>query len=91
MLVSLRVRQEMARRIAEVAEARGTSAQAFILEAVREKLEAEEARTAFHSESRRRLAGMKKTGKGIPAEEVFDYLRARARGEKVKRPKARER
>lgn len=90
MPVSLRVSPAMERRIARLAQAKATSAHAFMLEAIQEKVDAEEAREAFHAEAERRLARMKRTGKGIPAEEVFDYLRARALGEKAKRPKARK-
>lgn len=90
MPVSLRVPEEIAQRIAKLVDAQDTSAHAFMLEAIREKLDAEEAQAAFVAEAERRLTRMKKTGKGIPAEEVFDYLSARARGEKVKRPRARK-
>ena len=90
MPVSLRVPAEMAERIAKLADAKDTSAHAFMLEAIKEKLDAEEAQAAFQAEAQRRLVGMKKTGKAIPAEDVFDYLRARVHGEKVKRPKARK-
>ena len=46
-------------------------------------------RTAFHAEALSRLAQMKKTGVGIPAGEVFDYLRDRVRGKLVARPRSR--
>lgn len=51
----------------------------------------EEARLAFHAEAERRLARMKQTDVGIPAEEVFQYLERRAAGRKrkVARPKPR--
>ncbi len=90
MPVSLRVPVEMAERIARLAGAKDTSAHAFMLEAIREKLDAEEAQAAFQAEAERRLLGMKQMGKAVPAEEVFAYLRARVHGEKVKRPKARK-
>ena len=90
MAVSLRVPPDVTQRIAKLVVAKDTNAHAFMLEAIREKLDAEEARAALFAEATRRLASMKKTGKGIPADEVFDYLRARARGEKAKRPKARK-
>ena len=61
-----------------------------MLEAIREKLDAEEVRAAFHSEARRRLARMKKAGAGIPAGDVFDYLDARARGRGGVRPKSQK-
>ncbi len=88
MTVSLRVPPAMAERIARLVVAKDTSAHAFMLEAIREKLDAEEAQAAFYAQARRRLAGMKKSGKGIPAAAVFEYLRARVRGEKARRPKA---
>lgn len=89
MAVSLRVPVDVAQRIAKLVVAKETSAHAFMLEAIREKLEAEEAQAALLAEAQRRLGEMKVSSKGIPAEEVFEFLRARARGEKVKRPRAR--
>ena len=76
MPVSLRVPEEMVRRVAKLADAQDTSAHAFMLEAIREKLDAEEAQAAFVAEAERRLARTKKTGKGIPAGEVFAFLSA---------------
>ena len=90
MAVSLRVPPEVKKKIAKLAEAQDTTSHAFMLAAIREKIEAEEARAAFHAEARRRLARMQKTGLGIPAEEVLAYLRERARGGKPARPRARK-
>lgn len=89
MTVSLRVPDDVKRRVARLAKSRDTTTHAFMLEAIREKLAAEEARAALHAEARRRLARMKKSGRGIPASEVFDYLRDRAKGENPSRPKPR--
>ncbi len=86
MAVSLRVPVEVKKRVARLAEARETTAHAFMLEAIHDKVEAEEARTAFHEEARLRLARMKKSRRSIPAAEVFGYLDARARGESPPRP-----
>jgi hypothetical protein len=61
-----------------------------MLEAIREKLDAEELRAAFHAEAKRRLARMKKTGLGIPATQVLAYFRERARGGKPARPRLRK-
>jgi len=46
-------------------------------------------RAAFFAEAKRRLERMKKSGVGIPAAEVFDYLEKRARGKSPARPKPR--
>ena len=90
MAVSLRVSDDLKKRLARLALSRDTTAHALMLEAIREKLDAEEVRAAFHAEAKRRLARMKKTDVGIPAGEVFDYLEARAKGRVVARPKARK-
>lgn len=89
MAVSLRVPENIKQRVAKLAAAQDTTAHAFMLEAIRQKLASDEAQAAFHAEAKRRLARMQRSGAGIPASEVFAYLRARARGGKPARPKAR--
>jgi predicted transcriptional regulator len=90
MAVSLRVPEEVKKRIDKLAKQQDVTPHGFMLEAIREKVEAEEARLAFHAEAERRLARMKKTGVGIPAQEVFEYLQRRAGGRKATRPKPRK-
>lgn len=90
MPVSLRLPETVKKRIAKLARAQDLTPHGFMLDAIREKLEAEEARAAFHAEARRRLERMKKTGLGIPAAEVFEYLQRRAAGAAARRPKARK-
>jgi predicted transcriptional regulator len=90
MAVSLRLSPQLKRRVARVAKRSDSNPHAFMLAAIREKLEAEEAQAAFVAEAERRLARMVRSGVGIPADDVFDYLEAWARGEKVKRPRARK-
>ena len=89
MAVSLRVPEEVRKRVAKLAETQDTTVHAFMLEAIREKLEADEVRAAFHAEARRRLARMKKSGEGIPTAEVFAYLEARALSKQAPLPKPR--
>lgn len=89
MAVSLRIPEETKKRIAKLARARDVTPHGFMLAAIREKLEAEETRAAFLAEAERRLRRMKRTGRGLPAEEVFEYLNRRAGGGAARRPKAR--
>lgn len=89
MAVSLRVPDDVKRRIVKLAQGKDTTAHAFMLAAIREKLEAEEARAALHAEARRRLARMKRSGLAISAAEVFAYLRNRAKGKRPARPRLR--
>jgi len=90
MAVSLRIPDDVKRRVEKQAGAGDTTAHAFMLEAIREKLVIEETKASFHAEATRRLARMKKSGKSLPAGEVFDYLRDLAQGVKASRPKARK-
>ena len=90
MAVSLRVPEEVKKRIAKLARQQDLTPHGFMLDAIREKVEVEEVRLAFHAEAERRLARMKKTGVGISAEEVFEYLQKRAAGRKATRPKPRK-
>ena len=90
MAVSLRVPPEVKKKVARLAAVQDTTSHAFMLAAIREKVEAEEARAAFHAEARRRLARMKKTGLGIPADEVLAYFRDLAAGRAPQRPKPRK-
>ena len=89
MAVSLRIPENVKKRVEQLAGAQDTTAHAFMVDAIREKLEAAEARAAFHAEAKRRLSRMKKSGHGIPAREVFTYLEKRERGDKPVRPKPR--
>ena len=86
MAVSLRVPESYKKRIARLAQRRKTTPHALMLEAIQEKLNAEEARAAFHAEAKRRLARMKRAHVGIPADEVFDYLKRRGQGKPASRP-----
>jgi len=90
MAVSLRIPEKIKRRIEKLARARDTTAHAFMVGAIEERLLTEETRSAFHAEAANRLAQMKKTGTGIPVAGVFDYLRKRVQGQPATRPRARK-
>jgi predicted transcriptional regulator len=90
MAVSLRVPDAVKKRVDRLARAADSTTHAFMVEAIVEKVEAEEARAALIAEAQARLARMKQTGKGIPADEVFDYLARRAAGAAARRPRARK-
>ena len=90
MAVSLRIPDDVKKRIARLAKARDTTPHALMLQAISEKLAAEDARGALIAEAKHRLARMKKAGTGIPADEVFAYLEARAQRRRAQRPKPRK-
>lgn len=90
MAVSLRLPPALKQRVARLVATRDTSAHAFMLEAIAEKLDAAEAEAAFLAEGEARLSAMQTAGVGVPADEVFSWLRAKAKGLKAKRPRARK-
>ena len=90
MAVSLRIPEEIKRRVEKLAEAHDTTAHAFMVGAIEERLLAEETRAEYHAEATARLSHMKKTAKGIPAAEVFDYLRERVQGKPAAGPRTRK-
>jgi len=90
MAVSLSISEEIKRRVEKLAQARDTTTNAFMLGALDARLMAEATRAEYHAEATARLERMKNTGKGIPAAEVFDYLRQRVKGIHAARPKARK-
>lgn len=90
MAVSLRLSDELKERLARLAESQDVSPHSLMIAAIEEKIEALEAQHALEELASRRLRRMKRTGMGIPADEVFVYLEKRAGDPRAKRPKARK-
>lgn len=89
MTVSLRISENIKRRVERLARRNHTTPHAFMIGAIEERVRFEETRAAFHVEAANRLEHMNRTGKGIPATEVFDYVRDRVQGNPAARPKVR--
>lgn len=87
---TIRLPEELKARVAKAAEAAGTSAHNFILEAIAEKAEQAERRAEFHAVAERRWAEFLETGESIPWDEMRRYLMGRIQGEDVPRPIARK-
>jgi len=90
MAVSLRIPEKIKQRVERLARAHDTTPHAFMVTAIEDRLIAEEERAAILAEAEKRATEFRKTGNGIPAEEVFDYLRKRVQGKPAARPKARK-
>lgn len=87
---TIRLPDELKARIAEAAEAAGTTSHNFILEAIAEKADQAERRADFHAEAERRWAEFLETGQSIPWEEMRRYLMGRIQGKATPRPIARK-
>ena len=86
---SLKLPQELKKRAAAAAQARGITPHAFMVSAIEQAAALAEKRAAFISEAAAARNAMLKTGKGYSAGEVHAYLRSRVGGKPAKRPKAK--
>ena len=87
---TIRLSDDLKARIAAAAEHAGTTAHAFILEAIAEKAEQAERRADFDAVAEARFARIASTGKTIPWLEMRGYLEARMDGKAAKRPVERK-
>lgn len=87
---TIRLPDDLKTRIAAAAKQAGTTAHAFILEAIAEKAEQAERRADFDAVAESRYADIVATGKTIPWLEMRGYLEARVAGKTTKRPVARK-
>jgi predicted transcriptional regulator len=86
---TLRVPDELKKRIARVAEQSGTSAHALMLDAIEERVRMEEARAAKLAHATERFSEWQRTGRAIDWQEMRAYLKDRTAGRKAKAPRAR--
>ena len=87
---TIRLPDDLKARISAAAKQAGTTAHAFILEAIAEKAEQAERRADFDAVAEARYAGIVATGKTIPWPEMRSYLEARLAGKATKSPVARK-
>lgn len=85
---SLKLPKRLKSRVERLARRAGESAHAFMVRALETQVEAAELHQAFVDEGMRADEAMLKSGLGYEAQAVHDYLAAKARGDKPRRPKA---
>ena len=86
---TLKLPDELKKRVAALVHGTGKSAHAFMVDAIEQQTILAERRKAFVADAKTAKEDMNRTGKGYPAEEVHAYMGARAEGKKVSRPKAK--
>ncbi len=86
---TIRIDDQLKARIAVAAERCGTTAHAFILEAVERTVEQAEQEEEFHRLADERWAKLLETGKTVAWDEAKKHIAARARGERPRKPKAK--
>jgi predicted transcriptional regulator len=77
-------------RVARAAAESGTTAHAFILNAIAEQTEQVERRSDFHAQAQERMEKILESGKTVGWDEVRGYLEARAAGKRAVKPRARK-
>jgi len=87
---TIRIDDELKERVAAVADRAGKTAHSFMVDAIAQATEEAEQNDEFHQVAGQRWAKFLATGEAIPWGEARAYLEARARGEKVRRPRARK-
>ena len=86
---SLKLPEELKRRIERLASAANKTPHAFMVEALAREAERSELRARFADEAARSEQETLASGKAFELAAAFDYLTARASGMKVRRPRAR--
>ncbi|SDH81392.1 ribbon-helix-helix protein, CopG family [Variovorax sp. OV700] len=86
---TIRLEDELRARIAAAAARSGRSSHAFILDALSDMVERSELDEELHRIADKRWAALQRTGESVAWEDAAAYLKARAAGQKPRRPTAR--
>jgi predicted transcriptional regulator len=84
---SLKLSNDLRRRIGALVHGTDTTAHAFMLAAIERAAQQEELRRRFGDEAAASERETEKSGRAFDAASVFDYLEARGRGRRTQRPK----
>lgn len=87
---TIRIEEQLKARLVLAAERAGTTAHAFILDAIEQTIEQSELDEAFHKVAEERWATLLASGRSIGWDEAGAYVTARARGETPAKPVARQ-
>ena len=87
---TVRLPDDLKERLAAAATRAGMSPHAFILDAIAERVEAEDKRHEFHVLAEQRYADILASGRTIPWSDMQAYLRRRLGGDQVLPHKARK-
>ena len=86
---SLKLPDELKARAALAAKARGVTAHAFMLDAIRELTTATEQRARFVADAQAARQQALSTGMGYAADDVHQYLRDKVAGRAAQKPKVK--
>jgi predicted transcriptional regulator len=87
---TIRIDDDLKARVTVAAESAGTTAHAFILDAIAHTVEQAELDEALHRVADARWAKILATGKTVPWDAAKAWLEARSRGQRPRRPVVRK-
>lgn len=86
---TIRIDDDLKRRIAALAQSAGATPHALIVHTLENAVESAEAEEALHVLAARRWATLLQTGKSVPWDEARAYVEKRITGQRTSRPRAR--
>ena len=86
---SLKLPDDLKQRAAHAAQQLGMSPHAFMVSAIEQAATSAEQRARFVADARQARDEMIATGKGFDADDVHAYLKSKASGKKIAKPKAK--
>ncbi|MBI1943234.1 MAG: ribbon-helix-helix protein, CopG family [Betaproteobacteria bacterium] len=89
MAVSIKLPDDLKRRVARVVRGTDQSAHAFMVEAIRQETDRAERRRRFYADALAARAEFKRTGLGYSLSDVKAHYRARVQGRRTRKPKPR--
>ncbi len=87
---TIRLPYDLKERLARIAESLGSTSHALILDAIAQRVEAEEQRKDFRDTAEQRYVNIVALGETIPWDEMKIYLQTRVAGKNTNRPKPRK-
>jgi predicted transcriptional regulator len=89
MAISIKLPEELKRRVARVVKDTEQSAHAFMVAAIRQETERAEKRRGFVAAAYAALAEFERDGRGYALSEITAHYHARLQGRKSRKPKLR--
>lgn len=89
MATSIKLPEELKKRVARVVKGTDLSAHAFMLEAIRQETERAEKRRGFLADAYTARAEFQRSGMGYALAEVGAHYRAKLQGKGLRKPKRR--
>jgi predicted transcriptional regulator len=86
---SLKIPEDLKRRIERLAEAANKTPHAFMIDVLSQEAQRAELRERFAEDAAISEKEAMESGKAVPVGAAFDYLEARAAGKPARRPRAR--